>query len=357
MNAQATRRGVPAAVLWGGLGALAWATITIITGGSSAHADEQGDAPLLEGVSSLVSQTVSTVAPAAAEVVAPVVTEVAAPVVTEVAAPVVTEVVAPVVTEVVAPVQQTVPVVIETVTETVAAVPVAGPATQHVVDTVTDTAEAVVAPVSDLLQNAPVSQIIRPVQDAVSTLPVVGSLIDDLGVDELVPEVVGVVDETTTIVGEVVENAVPPVIDTVAPRPGVATVVPDPAGVDGVPDMTDAAASVPVGSLAQPGRTHASAAGGSRAIAAPEPDAALPPISTTRAPASEEEPIPAPSPVGTPAAPVAPASAGSGGSLGLSHARLSDVGIPALLSVERTPGAPDDVLPTSLVADTDVSPD
>ena len=45
VNARATRRGIPAAVKWGGLVALAWATLTIFSGGGSAHADEQPDGP------------------------------------------------------------------------------------------------------------------------------------------------------------------------------------------------------------------------------------------------------------------------------------------------------------------------
>lgn len=333
MNAQATRRGVPAAVLWGGVGAVAWAAITILTGGSSAHADEQSDAPLLDSVSSLVSQTVSTVGST--------VTAVTQPVVTEVVAPVVTEVVAPVVEHAAAPVQQAAPAVVETVTETVAAVPVAGPATAPVVETVADTAQAAVAPVTDLLQEAPVSQIVRPVQDAVSALPIVGSLVDDLGVDSLITDVVGVVDETTAVVGGVVDNTLPPVLVALDPASGVAA------------DRPDSAASAVSSSHARGTRVPASATAENSAIPGVEP-VAVPAAPATGVPASDEEKAPSPSHGGSPAI---PASAGSGGASGLSHARLSDVGPFALRAVERTPGAPDDVLPTSLVADTDVSPD
>ncbi|PCE16214.1 hypothetical protein AUC47_09735 [Microbacterium sp. SZ1] len=333
MNAQATRRGVPAAVLWGGVGAVAWAAITILTGGSSAHADEQSDAPLLDSVSSLVSQTVSTVGNT--------VTAVTQPVVTQVVAPVVTQVVAPAVEHVAAPVQQAAPAVVETVTETVAAVPVVGPATAPVVETVTDTAQAAVAPVTDLLQEAPVSQIVRPVQDAVSALPIVGKLVDGLGVNTLVDDVVGVVDETTAVVGGVVENTLPPVLVALDPTPGIAA------------DRPDSAASAVSSSQARGTRAPASAVGEIAAVPALEP-VAVPAAPATSVPATGEENAPSPSHGGSPAI---PASAGSGGSSGLSHARLSDVGPFALRAVERTPGAPDDVLPTSLVADTDVSPD
>ncbi|MFB4349899.1 hypothetical protein [Microbacterium sp. CR_7] len=341
MNAQATRRGVPAAVLWGGVGAVAWAAITILTGGSSAHADEQSDAPLLDSVSSLVSQTVSTVGSTVTAVTQPVVTEVVAPVVTEVVAPVVTEVVAPVVEHVAAPVPQAAPAVVETVTETVAAVPVAGPATAPVVETIADTAQAAVAPVTDLLQQTPLSQIVRPVQDAVSALPIVGSLVDDLGVDTLITDVVGVVDETTAVVGGVVENTLPPVLVVLDPASGIAA------------DRPDSAASSVSNSHARGTRAPASATAENSAIPAVEP-VAVPAAPATGVPASDEEKAPSPSHGGSPAI---PASAGSGGASGLSHARLSDVGPFALRAVERTPGAADDVLPTSLVADTDVSPD
>ena len=217
MNARATRRGVPAIALWGGLGALAWATITVLTGGGSAQADEQKDPSLLGEVSSLVTGTVSTVGDT--------VTAVTEPIVTQVVAPVVHQVVAPVVHEVVAPVPETVPAVVEDVTDTVAEVPVVGDVATPVVETVTDTAQAVVTPVADLLQDAPVSQIVDPVQDAVAALPVVGGLLRDLGVTKLLDDVTGVVDDTTGIVGEVVESTVPPVLVGLDPTESLPPVV------------------------------------------------------------------------------------------------------------------------------------
>lgn len=348
MNAQATRRGVPAVALWGGLGALAWAALTVLTGGSSAHADDE--TPLLDGVSSLVSETVSTVEDTVTAVTKPVVTvtkpvvtQVAKPVVTEVVKPVVTEVVKPVVTQVVKPVQQSAPAVVEQVSEAVTQIPVAGPVTAPVVTAVTDTATAVVTPVTDLLKNAPASQIIDPVQRALSELPVVGRLLDDLGVNLLVDEVVDVVDTTTDIVGGVVDETVIPVAPTLDPnRPGGVT----PAQSADPTDSNSAAVAI----ATAPAR---SAAPGSAAFTSePLVTSVIPAAS---APASDRHDAPTAPPVGSPAAPTS--SAGSGGASALSHARLSDVGVPALRAVERTPGASDDVLPTSLVADTDVSPD
>lgn len=53
----------------------------------------------------------------------------------------------------------------------------------------------------------------------------------------------------------------------------------------------------------------------------------------------------------------ASSSAGSGGAHGATHVRPSDANTSPLRAGERTPGATDDALPSSPVADTDVSPD
>lgn len=341
MNAQATRRGLPAVALWGGLGALAWATITVLTGGSSAHADEETDAPLLGGVTSVVSQTVSTVGDT--------VTAVTKPVVTQVVKPVVTQVVAPVVTQVVAPVQQAAPPIVEHVTETVTEVPVVGPVAAPVVTAVTDTTQAVVRPVTDLLQDAPASQVVEPVRDAVSALPVVGHVIDELGVTTLLDDLTGVVDASTDIVGGIVDETVPPVLGALDPSvPGSASPLPTP---DSARPWVDQTSGDTPGTSASavPATSHRGDTTGG-----PSP-AALLAAPATSVPATDGEGSPAAPPVGAPAVPSS--SAASGGASALSHARLSDVGIPAFRAVERAPGAPDDVLPTSLVADTDVSPD
>ena len=340
MNAQATRRGLPAIALWGGLGAIAWAAITVLTGGSSAHADENSDAPLLDGVTSLVSQTVSSVGDT--------VTAVTSPVVTQVVKPVVTEVVAPVVTQVVAPVQQAAPPVVEHVVDTVTHVPVVGPAAAPVVEAVADTAEAVVAPVTDLLTDAPASQLVTPVQDALAALAGVGHLLDELGVNTLLDDVVGVVDTTTEIVGDVVENTVPPVLgslDPTAPDRGPS--------IPGADPRTPAVSVIAISTLPATLATAGAQTAGGSSASTPRP-VAPPAAPATSAPESEGS-APLTPPAGGPVAPSS--SAGSGGASSLSHARLSDVGVPAFRAVERTPGAPDDVLPTSLVADTDVSPD
>lgn len=329
MNAQATRRGVPAVALWGGVGALAWAAITVLTGGSSAHADEQSDPSLLSGVGSLVTQTVTTVGDT--------VTAVTQPVVTEVVAPVVTQVVAPVVTHVTAPVQQAVTPVVETVSE----VPVVGPAAAPVVEVVADTAQDVVAPVAGLLQDAPVSQIIAPVQGVVAAVPLIGSLVDQLGVNTIVTSLVGVLDDTTAIVGGVVENTVPPVLEALTPsiadsaEPGVAVAATSPGGA-ALRATTPPSISALQGTALSAHPSAASSTGPATSVPFVVNGSSAPPVPGGPAPVS---------------------SVGSGGASALSHARTSDVGFSPLRAVERTSGASDDVLPTSLVADTDVSPD
>ncbi|APH46474.1 hypothetical protein BMW26_17140 [Microbacterium sp. 1.5R] len=361
MNAQATRRGLPAVALWGGVGAIAWATITILTGGSSASADDGSNDSLLDGVSSIVSETVSSVEDTVTSVtspivapVEPVVTEVVQPVVTQVVEPVVTEVVEPVVTHVVEPVQQVAPPVVEHVAETIAQVPVVGPAASPIIDAATDTTGTVITPVTDLLDGSPVAEIVAPVQDLITELPIVGELVDDLGVPPVIDDVVGVIDATTPTVGTVVENTLPPVLEAITPaRPGSSGSDPDPGPLETAPLGT-------VSPLAdEPTRGHFSTSA-SRQPVIPSAGSDLPPTVSVAAsevnePAADVEESPSAPPAGAPSAPTS--SAGSSGASSFTPARLSDAGVSAFRTVERTSGASDDVLPTSLVADTDVSPD
>lgn len=332
MDARATRRGVPAGVIWGGLGVLLWSALAIFNGGT-AHADETDQGPL-DGLTSLVGDTVSSVA---------------TPVVTQVVAPVVTEVVAPVVQTVVAPVQKAAPAVVKTVTQTVAAVPVVGPATAPVVKTVTETAQAVTAPITDALSDSPVSQITRPILDVVSGLPLVGGLVDDLGVTGVVRDVVSVVDQTTGIVGGVVDQTVPPVLEALDPTtPGSA------------PESAEPPAA-PMSAVATAVSVAAAPAVGTGTSALPPFFELAPPPQAVAAlggdPTSSDAPADR-SPGGPPGAPVPPtSSAGPGGATSYAQARVSESGVPPLHAWERVAGPSDDVLPTSPVADADVSPD
>jgi hypothetical protein len=333
VDARATRRGVPAVVIWGALGVLAWATFTMLLGGGSAHADEEDDGPL-DGLTSLVSDTVSAVT-------APV-------------KPVVTKVVAPVVTQVVAPVQKAAPAVVETVTKTVSKTPVVGPVTAPVVHAVTETAASVVTPVTEVLTDAPVSQITDPILDTVAGIPVVGGLVKDLGVISAVDDVVGVVDDTTALLGGVTNQTVPPVLEaldptTPVPGPGAGGIIDAPSA----PSPADLTTASPSTSASVPSSVSWSSGF----------EGALPSASAPTDEAVEAGDSPALAPTGTPSgsppgAPVpASSSAGPGGGSGAAHARLSDVNPAPLRAGERTSGATDDVLPASPVADTDVSPD
>lgn len=338
MDARATRRGVPAGVIWGGLGVLLWSAFTILTGGV-AHADEGDDGPL-DGLTSLVGQTV---------------TQVAEPVVTQVVAPVVTQVVAPVVQTVVAPAQQAAPEVVKSVTETVSDTPLVGPAAAPVVTAVADTAQAVATPVTDILTDSPVAQITDPILDAVTGLPVVGGLVDDLGVTGVVRDVVGVVDEATGLIGDIGAGTLPPVLEALEPTtPGAAPSTPSTPSV-AIPAPAVSAAS---GAAASAGPTSAL----STAAASSSGDATAPPPAAFVNDDANPAGLPAD---GTPAAPGAPpgtpvsptSSAAPSGASPYAHARLSDSGVPPLRAWERAAGASDDALPASPVADTDVSPD
>lgn len=333
MNARTTRRGTPAAVIWGGFGVLAWATFTVLTGGGSAHADEQNEGPL-DGLTSLVSNTVSAVT-------APV-------------APIVTQVVAPIVTKVVAPVQQALPAVVTAVTQPIAQTPVVGPATSPVVHAVTETATSIVTPVTGILTGSPVSQLTDPILQTVASVPVVGGLATDLGVLSAVGDIVRVVDDTTALLGNVTNGTVSPVLealDPTTPGPGQGSggITEPPAHPSTTVRSDDPVASEPAVSTSV----------GTFSAAGPPLSPSFPTADSATLAGDDGTPVPTGLPSGSPpGAPVpASSSAGSGAGSSTSHARLSDVDSSPLLTGERTSGASDDVLPSSPVADTDVSPD
>ncbi|MFJ6428707.1 hypothetical protein [Microbacterium maritypicum] len=336
MDARATRRGIPAAVFWGGIGVLAWATLTVLLAGGSAHADEQ-DGPL-DGLTSLASDTVSAVT-------APV-------------TPFVTQVVAPVVTQVVAPVQQAVPTVVATVTAPIVNAPVVGPAVAPVVHAATETATAVVTPVADVLTGAPVSQITDPILDTVADIPVVGGLASDLGLISAVGDVVGVVDDTTALLGNVADQTVPPVLEALDPTTPATPPTPEPG--DGSGQITEPAASTVTGLVTERTATTPPATPTTNSAPGSPLSGSLPAVDRTAPRAVDHiTPVPSGPPPGSPQGTTVPASssAGSGGANGASPARLSDANSSPLRAGERTSGASDDELPSSPVADTDVSPD
>lgn len=354
MDARTTRRGVPTAVLWGGIGVLAWAALTVLTGGSSAHAEEQPKEPL-DSLTSVVSDTVTAVTkPVVNNVVAPVVNHVATPVVQEVVAPVVQEVVAPVVKHTVAPVQQAAPEVVQTVTETVTQVPVIGDTVAPVLGTASEIADAAVEPVTDLLGSAPVSEVTAPVLDLVGDLPLLGGIVVDSGAIDLVENVVGVVDDATGLIGGVAEETVPPVVEALTPQIPVAPQIPEGSVPAGVITVRDGRAALAASAPAQ----SASSLTVQDSVLRIAPRATTEHSTTGSSDAAPDDtaPVPFGAPPGAPAAP-ASSSAGSGGVFTSAHARVSEIGAAPLRAWERAVGAADDALPGAPVADTDVSPD
>lgn len=339
MDARATRRGIPAVVIWGGLGALAWAALTVLTGGSQAHADEQSKGPV-DGATSLVSHTLDAV--------------------TEPVAPVVTTVVAPVVKAAVAPVQQTAPAVVAPVVRTVVNAPVVGDVVAPAADVVVEAAKPVVRAVTDTVEGAPSSQVVDPIVDAVTELPVVGELAEDLGVVDAVDDLTGMLDDTTDIVGGVVDETVPPVLGTTDPGAPITPVVPvptDPEEIIGSPDA-----------VGGPARAGTSVAGTtslwSRLLDARGSGAAAPSGGALAPAATADDPragAVSDAPSGTPpTGPVlssASASAASGAGSSSTAARISDGGILPVPAGAGMAGAVDDDIPSSPVTGTDVSPD
>lgn len=329
MTSVVARRRIPKALAWGSFGVLAWAAFTVLVGGGSAQADDTSDGPL-DGLTSLVSTTVDEA--------------------TSVVTPIVSDVVTPVVQTVIAPVTRPAPAVVEKVTETVVSVPVVGPAVEPVVTPVTraaaDTVTVVTESVADLLQADTVSSVTDPVLGVVSDVPVVGDLLDDLGVTGAVDDVAGIVDDTTGLIGDTVDGVVPPIVDAVVP---------------GGPSTQETTPPLPTGTApADRPLTALRVAPASVGAPASPPDR-LPFIAATTlisaspatgAPDSGDTPAHTP-----PASPSPSSSVGHGAGSPTDGARLSDASSGLLHAWKQASGASDDELPSSPVTATDVSPD
>ena len=339
MTAQATRHRLRTGVLWGGFGVLAWAVLTLFAGGDAAHAEESNENPL----GRLVSQVTETVT-------------------TPVAA-VVTDVVAPVVTAAVAPVQQAAPQAAAAVTQTVQQIPVVGPAAASVVQNSAGAVVSVTTPVTGLLQNDPLTQIAAPVLDAVVGVPVVGDLVDGLGVPDLIDDTLGLADDVVGVVGGVVSDTVSPVLEGMDPptpaAPGSPT--PPPGSV------TDPGAGTGGGTIESPLPDQRAVSDDPVMMSADFPRATAE-VTTSHAPGAVVATLAlpggaAPPPVESPthlpsAAPATHSSSPSGSGGGASSAaRVVDGGIPSLHAWTLSSGVTADTLPPSPLADTDVSPD
>lgn len=331
MSVEASRRRVPAVILWGGLVVLAWAALTVLVGGGDAHADDDDSTPLA-GLSSLVTTTVT-------EVVDPVV-----------------EKAAEAVTTVTEPVVESTQQVVEKAAKTVASVPVVGSTASDALGTVSQTVSSATDAVTDVVSDAPVSSVVRPVTDTVREVPVVGEVLDELGATDLLDDSAGALDGVVDNLAPVVDGTVPPVVDALDPQHPTAP-TPDvgeptlPTGPDAVlPDDTTADAN----------------ADATPAIALPTNDAHRTPWSGGPHPvlssgdtAASASGIEHPNETSAPPPGLVPASsaAGPGGSAGGAHpavhhsaSHLHDCGVSA--------GPPaDSTLPPAPVGDTDVSPD
>ncbi|PKI91450.1 hypothetical protein CW368_05815 [Actinomycetales bacterium SN12] len=343
MNVETTGVRRSAVYLWGALFVLAWALLSAVLGAGEARADDEPPAPL-SGITSLVGDTLGGVVTPVAKTVTSTVEQVASPVVS------------------------TVEKAVTKTTTTVASVPVVGAPAAQVVEKVGDTVSSATQTVEDVVASAPVSAIVTPVTDAVSSVPVVGSIVDGLGATDLVNEVATGVDKVLDVVPPVIESTVDPVVDGL--KPGI----PSTGGAD-LPEL-----DLPLADAANP-------AVDSAAGLAVEPEA-VPTVPATAAPAaaptaqssasvplvlergavvtlprdsSAQQTAPSGDPHGAPASSpgvVTPTSAagGSGGAPGTSSDRPSSDRLD--LDVSSRTGIPADAaLPASPAGSTDVSPD
>ncbi len=309
---------------------LAWAALTLLTSTGTAHADEETDGPL-DGLTSLVGSTVG----AGTDLVSDVVTDTVTPAV---------EYVAPVVTETVPTAAEP---VAQSVSQTVDAIPVVRdvvpPVVAPVADAATETATEVTAPVTQLLKDSPVSQVTDPVLDAVSDIHIVGDVLEDLSITDAATEISRTVDATAGVLGGAVEDAFPPVLETVDRAV--------PSGPDASAPEVDAADPSPMREPAMPAmdKTATSVSAGAATVAAVT-------AAISEADAAGESGVPARAAHLPPGSPAPSSSTGHGGPVG-DAARPGDTSDDALRAWKHPLGATDDVLPCSPVFETDASPD
>lgn len=332
MRTAASRR-IPFAIAWGALGVVAWAAFTILASGGSAHAEEEPDRPL-DGLTSLVGSTVG----AGADLAADVLTETVSPVV---------ETVAPVV-------PQTAPDVVEPVMTAPVAAEVVQPAIAPVTQVAAETTASITTPATELLHDAPLTSITSPVLEVVSDVPIVGDALDELAIPDAVTAVVHAVDVTTGVLGQTVEDTVPPVLDVI--HPPAAPTAPTEAGVALPGESDDRPLPGPVETEAIIAAGTAAAASDFTPFAHRTFDSALADFVVSAA-GSSDPAVPSRAAHAPPGS-TAPSSsaAHSGGHVG-DGARLDDASADSLHAWQQALPTIDDELPSSPVEDTDASPD
>lgn len=332
MDAQATRHRIPAVFLWGALAVLVWAALTALVGGGQARADDDDPKPL-DGVTSLVGGVVT-------KVVDPVV---------EKAADVVTEVTAPVVAVAEKTVAKT--------ADTVATVPVVGKPAAHALGATSETVTTVTETVTTVTSNSPVSAIVRPVTDLVGDVPVVGSVLEDLGATDLLDESAGAVDGVVGNLTPVVDDTVPPVVDALDPQlPGGGhTIIPG----DEISPVSDHGASAPTPDAAADGARDAATRGAESAPAwaMPNWEQAVPSAAAYEADGSDARDPGGPASLPALATSPASSSAGPGGSSSGVNAVLHQLPVHADGAWTGAEISADSTLPPSPAGKTDVSPD
>ncbi|WP_313357480.1 hypothetical protein [Microbacterium sp.] len=323
-----------AVYLWGALFVLAWALLSAVFAGGEARADDEAPTPL-SGLTSLVGDTLGGGVAPVAKAATTTVEHVAAPVV-------------PVVEQVVAK-----------TTTTVASVPVVGAPTAHVIAQTGETVSNVTQTVEDVAASTPVSSIVTPVTDAVSGVPVLGTVLDGLGATDLVDELATGVDEVLDIVPPVIDSTVTPVVDGLQPSiPGS-----DDAGLPELDRPLDDDAVTPgVDSAAEPAAeieavtavTHTAQPAASALPVVSHDNDWTPPDAGVQqsAPSGDLPGAPASAPAASPAS-----AAGSGGpASGATSDRPSSARVDIDAS-SRTGIPADAALPASPAGGTDVSPD
>jgi len=346
---------------WGAFAVLGWAAFTLLSSTGTAHAEENLDGPL-DGITSVVGSTVG----AGAEIAGAVVDDVVLPAVDHVA-PIVTETVpaaAAPTADTVSTSVQTVPVVRDVVPTAVAPVS----------DAVVEAAPTVTAPVTDLLQDSPVSRLTDPVVETARSVPVVGDLLDELSVPDAVAETGAALDAATASLGRTAQAVVPAAVgvvdravpsapadpDPVAPPPvapappvqdptGPAVANPEPAAL---PDAGPAARSSVLSASA--GSPSLSASVTAQLFLDAQRVQASVDALVTHATGVPAAPLPAAH--APPAAPAAAAPAANGGGVITDAAdTFAASAITRALSDGR--GVTDDDLPSAPVFETDASPD
>ncbi|SDG51636.1 hypothetical protein [Microbacterium pygmaeum] len=164
--------------------AFAWLLLSVVFGLGAGHAhaeDADQDGGVLSSLTGAVGGTVGTVVDVAGDTATTVV-----------------------------PVVQP---VVETVTTVV---PPAAP----VLEAVADTTAAVIEPVQEVASSGVVTEVVTPVVDLVSSVPVVGGVVTALGVDDAATSVAGTVDDAASGLTGTVGSTVPAVIVPASSNPG-----------------------------------------------------------------------------------------------------------------------------------------